>query len=361
LAAAGSLAAQTWQEWLNLGVQAYKNAQYPEAVSALRKAADLNPSEVAPRLYLGMACMQQYIPGSKAPDNLATAEAAQAELQRVLELDSTNREALAGLASLNLSRRKLDDAREWYGQLLNIDPNNWDAYYSLAFIAWSQWYPAWRRARERLGMKPDDAGPLPDPAARADLRGRWWPVIEDGIGNLRRALAIDPSSADAMAYTNLFLRERADLRDTIQEYQQDIAQANEWDGKTIAAKRKVAPRRVAMFGTIERPLIRKSDPIYPSLALQAGVHGIVQLKLIVGKDGHVRDVQIIRGHRLLIPAAIEVVKKYVHKPTLLNRQPIEVETVVAVNFVLSDGDHRQCYSSRSASMGSMRVARRAGM
>jgi len=62
LAAAGSLAAQTWKEWLNLGVKAYRNAKYQEAVSYLRRAVGRNASEVAPGLYLGMAYMMQYIP-----------------------------------------------------------------------------------------------------------------------------------------------------------------------------------------------------------------------------------------------------------------------------------------------------------
>ena len=85
--------------------------------------------------------------------------------------DPKNRTAVESLGSLYLAAKKWDDARDWYLRQLSIDPN--DAYYTLGFIAWSKWYPAYRLARERSGMRPDEPGSIRDPQARAKLRSEW--------------------------------------------------------------------------------------------------------------------------------------------------------------------------------------------
>src|SRR5471030_2391837 len=113
--------------------------------------------------------------------------------------------------------------------------NNADAYYSLGFIAWSKWYPAYGAARERLGMKQEDAGPILDVAVRQDLKDQYGPVIEAGLQAIQKALWINPQYSDAMAYMNHLIRERADLRDTPAEYRQDTAEADEWMRKALAA------------------------------------------------------------------------------------------------------------------------------
>ena len=48
--------------------------------------------------------------------------------------------------------------RQWYEKLTAVDPNNADAYYSIGFIAWSEWYPEYGTARANLGMKQEDPG-----------------------------------------------------------------------------------------------------------------------------------------------------------------------------------------------------------
>ncbi len=49
------------------------------------------------------------------------------------------------------------------------DPKNKDAYYSLGFIAWSRWYPAYGTARANLGMKQEDPGPIKDKKVKEEL------------------------------------------------------------------------------------------------------------------------------------------------------------------------------------------------
>jgi len=80
-------------------------------------------------------------------------------------------------------------------------------------------------------------------------------------------------------------------------------------------------------------LISKKDPEYPKLARQTGARGQVKLTATVGKDGHVKSVKVISGHPMLQAAAVDAVKQWVYKPTLLNGQAVETDTEIVLNFV----------------------------
>ena len=54
------------------------------------------------------------------------------------------------IASLFLNEQKWDDAKQWFEKAVAVAPNNADAYYSLGFIAWSQWYPGIRQGARQL-------------------------------------------------------------------------------------------------------------------------------------------------------------------------------------------------------------------
>ncbi len=82
-------------------------------------------------------------------------------------------------------------------------------------------------------------------------------------------------------------------------------------------------------------LIRHPDPIYPQIAKSARISGTVELAAIIGEDGHVQDLRVVSGHPLLRQAAIDAVKQWVYQPTLLNEQPVKVQTTIDVIFTLS--------------------------
>src|ERR1019366_1065197 len=234
--------------------------------------------------------------------------------------------------------------------------NNADAYYSMGFIAWARWYPAYGKARADLGMRQEEPGPIKDAGVRADLTARYGQVIASGLRALEKALEIRPDYDDAMAYMNLLIRERADLRDTAVECQRDVAIADEWVMKAIATKKakaeqrsanamvdrpppsrtdSVTPQRIRVSGeVVERQRLRDVPPVYPELAKQARITGIVRLAVVIDKQGRVSDIKAISGHPLLIPAALEAVKQWEYNPTLLNGQPVEIATEVSVPFVL---------------------------
>jgi TonB family protein len=82
-------------------------------------------------------------------------------------------------------------------------------------------------------------------------------------------------------------------------------------------------------------LIKKVAPRYPDDAKQARVQGQVVLQAEIDKNGDIQNLALISGHPMLAPAAMEAVKKWKYKPYTLNGEPVEVETLVTVNFTLS--------------------------
>jgi protein TonB len=61
----------------------------------------------------------------------------------------------------------------------------------------------------------------------------------------------------------------------------------------------------------------------------------VKLTAVIGKDGSIQELQVVSGHPLLVPAALQAVKQWQYNPTLLNGQAVEVVTQIDVNFTLT--------------------------
>ena len=74
----------------------------------------------------------------------------------------------------------------------------------------------------QAGHEAGRPGPIKDKKVKEELKAKYWPMIDDGIENLEKALQLDPEYDDAMAYVNLLFRERADLVDTPEEYKKEI-------------------------------------------------------------------------------------------------------------------------------------------
>jgi TonB family protein len=75
-------------------------------------------------------------------------------------------------------------------------------------------------------------------------------------------------------------------------------------------------------------------PGYPDAAKKAGVHGSVLLDVVIGENGDVTDVRLVKGPDVLAEAAIAAVRQWHYEPHLLNGKPVAVESRVTVNFVL---------------------------
>jgi TonB family protein len=95
-----------------------------------------------------------------------------------------------------------------------------------------------------------------------------------------------------------------------------------------------APLRVG--GDIKEPKkIRDVKPVYPELAQQSRVMGIVILEATIDRNGFVREARVLRSVPLLDQAAVDAVLQWQFTPTLLNGVPVEVIMTVTVNFTLN--------------------------
>jgi periplasmic protein TonB len=94
-----------------------------------------------------------------------------------------------------------------------------------------------------------------------------------------------------------------------------------------------APLRVSK-GVQEAKLIRRVMPVYPVIAREARISGTVELLAVVGRDGTIEKLQVISGHPLLVQAALDAVRQWVYRPTLLNGEPVAVMAPIFVRFTL---------------------------
>jgi TonB family protein len=75
------------------------------------------------------------------------------------------------------------------------------------------------------------------------------------------------------------------------------------------------PQRIRVGASVQAAnLLHKVDPVYPSLAEQSGIEGTVRFTVIIDKEGHVKNAQLISGHPVLVEAARDAVIQWVYKP-----------------------------------------------
>jgi TonB family protein len=101
------------------------------------------------------------------------------------------------------------------------------------------------------------------------------------------------------------------------------------------------PSRVSIGGTVQAAkIITKVQPVYPDSARSAGISGTVVLHAVIGMDGkplslRVKNSQIDPD---LARSAVEAVSQWRYTPTLLNGEPIEVDTTITVNYSLESSN-----------------------
>jgi bla regulator protein blaR1 len=101
------------------------------------------------------------------------------------------------------------------------------------------------------------------------------------------------------------------------------------------ANHPAVPQHVRVSqGVMAGLLVTKVPPEYPPDAKEQKIQGVVLLRVIIDREGNVSHIQLVSGHSLLAPAAIEAVKQWKYRTYLLNGSPVEIETQVQVNFTL---------------------------
>ena len=96
----------------------------------------------------------------------------------------------------------------------------------------------------------------------------------------------------------------------------------------------VQARRIRVRTMENVRFIRKVEPVYPEQAKAAHVGGVVDIHIVIGTDGRVKEATRISGDPLLVTAAIDAIDHWQYEPISLNGNPVEVDTTVTVDFRL---------------------------
>jgi tetratricopeptide (TPR) repeat protein len=216
---------------LNQGVQAYKNGQYDEATRLFEHAKNLDPNLLNARLYLATTYASLFVPGVGSEENRAKGRRAIEEFRSVLEKDPQNLSAIDGIGSLLYQMAGLFlsssepnpgpvfdeklamESKSFHEQHINLRPQDPEPYYWIGVIDWTLAYRANLELRQSYNngrnrsLGPVD--PLPT-SSREQFVQQYSPTIDEGIEHLKRAIALKPDYADAMAYLNLLYRQKAD-------------------------------------------------------------------------------------------------------------------------------------------------------
>jgi len=81
-------------------------------------------------------------------------------------------------------------------------------------------------------------------------------------------------------------------------------------------------------------LIHRVEPEYPPLAKQLHREGRVQLHAIIGTDGTIQSLQIVSGDPFFLISARDAVQQWRYRPTILNGQPVEIDTYITVVYTM---------------------------
>lgn len=219
-----------------------------------------------------------------------------------------------------VQRNQLDQAIAEYSEAIGLNPDSADAYMARANanLKLMHFEQALVDYSEAIRIKPDNPKALVE---RVSIYSR--------LNFNDRALA-DADEAIRLAPRNPGLYQwRAAIRSKLGD------EAGAKADQAMAAS--IKPQRIRVGGGVQAAsLVQKVDPVYPPLAVQARVQGTVQLNVTINGEGNVVNAQLVSGHPLLVNAAMEAVKQWKYKPTLLNGSPVEVVTQVEVPFALTN-------------------------
>ena len=229
------------RDQLTKGVQAFKNAQYEEAVNHFQNSIALDPNYEDAKLYLATAYSYQVVPNLDTPDNLKIAQKALDGFNAVLAKDPNDLTALKQIASIDRNIKKLDEAKQYEQKVIALAPNDAEAYYTIAVIDWTtEHYKNTVPILAADGLTDDGNGNAKkSKAACAKLQAANTALVDEALQNLNKAVQLNPTYDDAMAYLQLTYRSKANLEcgnDAARKA--DLAQADEWVQKAMGARKQ---------------------------------------------------------------------------------------------------------------------------
>jgi len=219
--AATSCAKLQARDNLNKGVRAFRDAHYDNAVTYFKQAVELDPDLTTAEIYLATAYSQQYIPGGRSEENDKNAQLAIQTFENVLKREPNNVNAIAGLASIHQNTNQFQKAHDYYMKYAQLDSSNPVPFYAIGSVDWIIVY--------------DKNNPPP-----ADEQGK---LVDEGLQNLDKALALNPDYDDAMTYKNLLYREKARLATNDADKKKLTDLADEWFNKSLETRKKNAEKK----------------------------------------------------------------------------------------------------------------------
>lgn len=223
---------------LDRGVEAFKNAQFEEAVRLFTLAKSLDPSLLNAHLYLATSYASEYIPGAPTEENTQLGKLATDAFKEVLQIDPQNLSAIDGLASILYQRagQPFDEAlfsesKTYHQKHIELKSQDPQPYYSIGVIDWALSYRGNTLLRAEFNKTVDgeglrDSDPLPEPA-RSEYVRQFGALVDEGMNSLKQAIELKPDYEDAMTYLNLLYRRKADMADSSEEREQFSNQADE--------------------------------------------------------------------------------------------------------------------------------------
>lgn len=109
--------------------------------------------------------------------------------------------------------------------------------------------------------------------------------------------------------------------------------------RQLAPPPPILPKVMPIDGRVQAAkLVYSPLPVYPAAVKKAGIQGAVILEILIGKDGRVKQLHYVSGPPRLARPSMEAVRQWRYRPTLLNGEPVEVDT--AVRIVYRHGENR---------------------
>ncbi len=198
------------------GQQAFKNAKYDVAIDHFKNSMQLDPNLTVAELYLATAYSQQFIPGAQSAANQQMADKAVETFENIMKKDPNNVSAIAGLAFIYQNTLQLQKAHEYYLKETQLESSNPVPFYAVASIDWI--------------IVHDKNNPPP-----VDEQNK---LVDEGISNADKAIALNPDYDEAMSYRNLLLREKARLAETEEAKAKLVSDADTWFEKAIETRKK---------------------------------------------------------------------------------------------------------------------------
>jgi protein TonB len=97
-------------------------------------------------------------------------------------------------------------------------------------------------------------------------------------------------------------------------------------------RREPQTKRILVGHLEPAMLVRRVEPLYPTLPRQLGRSGKVELHAIISTDGSIQSLEVVNGDPLFVQSALEAVRQWRYKPTILNGVPVEVDTHITVIY-----------------------------